>query len=55
MSMRPETYELEGKIGVLTTFVSRSENPGHTGLSSQFINDDYVLSWNEYTIPVDGF
>jgi hypothetical protein len=54
-SMRPETYELEGKIGVLTTFVSRSENPGPTGLSSQFINDDYVLSWNEYTIPVDGF
>lgn len=54
-SMHPETYELEGKVGVLTTFVSRSENPGPTGLSGKFVNDDFVLSWNAYTRPVDGF
>jgi len=54
-SMHPEAYELEGKVGVLTTFVSRSENPGPTGLSAAFVNDDFVLSWNAYTKPVDGF
>jgi len=54
-SMHPETYELEGKVGVITTFVSRSENPGPTGLSAAFVNDDFVLSWNAYNKPVDGF
>jgi len=53
-SPTPSNTETDAKIGVVSQYISRSDLPGPTGLSSSMVGDDLVCSWSSYPYACDG-